>query len=603
MPENLRDKLSHVSSSPGVYLMKDVQGRVIYVGKARHLRHRLAAYFTKSKQVDVKTNVLISHIATFETVLTASEQEALILESNLIKRYRPKYNVILKDDKRYPVLRLNMKDPYPNLSIVRKIENDGALYFGPFSSAGAVHKTLKIINKTFKLRKCKNDTFRQRSRPCLHYQMNQCLAPCCMDVDETVYQKMLKEVVLLLNGRATDVLKNIKSDMLTAAAHQKFEMAAQLRDKMFALERIIEKQVAVTSEMSDRDVIAFAQNEHWSVITLLAIRNGYLLGTRHFEFTETISSAAESIEDFVKQYYEKPSFLPKEILIQEKIESAELIERWLKNLHDKRVYITVPQRGEKANLVKMAHQNADNRLKEIVAAALSDQALLRRLKHRLKLTSLPKRIECVDNSNVFGSHPVAGIVVFENGKPLKSAYRKYSLQQMSGPDDYAAMAEVLSRRFGPATSSTAYPDLLMVDGGKGQLNIAHSILRSLQISDKPDILAIAKSKENDVNVLDKIYLPGRANPVVFGKETDLLLFLQRIRDESHRFAIGFHRKKRQASATKSVLDTIPGVGKKRKKQLLKHFGSLKKIREATLEDIFGLPGFNKSVAVAIKKKL
>jgi excinuclease ABC subunit C len=603
MPENLRDKLTHVSSSPGVYLMKDMKGKVIYVGKARNLKNRLSAYFQKSTQPDKKTNVLISHIETFETVLTATEQEALILESNLIKRYRPKYNVILKDDKRYPVLRMNMSDPYPNLSIVRKIENDNALYFGPFSSASAVHKTIKFINKTFKLRKCRHDTFRQKTRPCLHYQMNQCLAPCCMDVDRNIYQKIVKEVTFILNGRATDLIKNIKADMLTASSHHKFEVAAQLRDKMFALEKIIEKQVAITTDLIDRDIIALGQNDHWSVITLLVVRNGYLLGSRHFEFTETISNIPDSIEDFIKQYYEKSSFIPKEILIPEKIESAILIENWLKATHEKKVRIIVPQRGEKTNLVKMARQNADNRLKEIVAAALSDQALLRRLKHRLKLASFPKRIECVDNSNVFGSHPVAGIVVFENGKPLKSAYRKYSLKKVTGPDDYASMAEVLSRRFGPKTSPTTYPDLLMLDGGKGQLNIALSILKSLRISKEMDILAIAKSKEKNVDVLDKIFLPGRANPIIFRKETDLLLFLQRVRDESHRFAIAFHRKQRQTSATQSILDTIPGVGKKRKQQLLKHFGSIKKIKVATLEEISGLPGFNKNVATAIKEKL
>ncbi len=600
--KNLRNKLRHVSSAPGVYLMKNAQGKVIYVGKARSLKKRLSSYFIKSSQPDIKTEVLINHIKTFEILLTATEQEALILESNLIKKYRPKYNVILKDDKRYPVLRINVNDAYPTLSVVRKILNDGALYFGPFSSAGTVQHTIKIINKTFKLRKCKHSELKQRIRPCLHCQMNRCLAPCCREVDPEAYHKMVKEVIHLLNGGTTDLIKNIKGEMLTAAKQQNFELAAHLRDKMFALEKIREKQVVVTTDMTDRDILAVAYKEHWSVITLMVVRNGCLIGSRHYEFTDNISTPEESLEAFIKQYYNTSPFAPKEILIPCQIDSKALIEAWLKSKHGKSTRIIIPQRGEKARLVKLALQNARSRTEEIVAAALSDQALIGRLKHHLNLPRLPKRIECVDNSNVSGTHPVAGIVVFENARPLKSDYRKYSLKQVMGPDDYASMEEVLSRRFSTKTTGSPRPDLLIVDGGKGQLNVALDVLQNLNITDIP-IVAIAKTKGEKTNDYDKIYLPCRSNPVPFTKENDLILFLQRIRDEAHRFAISFHRKKRGKRATHSILDTIPGVGNKRRQQLLQHFGSVDKVRMAPLEEICGLPGLNKNIAKIIKKTL
>jgi excinuclease ABC subunit C len=599
----LREKLMQVSKGPGIYLMKDAQGAVIYVGKARSLKSRLASYFVPQDKATIKTAVLVAKIASFDTIVTATEQEALILESNLIKRYRPRYNVILKDDKRYPVLRLDTTSPYPNLTIVRKMAKDGALYFGPYSSAKAVHQTIKLINKTFKLRKCRQSKFSNRSRPCLQYQMGQCLGPCCLKVDTAIYDEMVREVILLLSGRAPDLIRKIKKEMLAAAEAQAFEQAALLRDKMFSIQHVTEKQVVVTQDQKDRDVLAIARSKTVSVITLLIIRSGYLIGYRHFEFRETIAPDDEMASGFIRQYYEQAQQVPGELLLPLQIEDSPLLEDWLEKFKGKRIHILFPQRGEKVRLVAMAQQNAENRLKEIRSAAIGEQELLYRLQKRLGLKQLPVRIECFDNSNTYGTNPVSGQVVFENAKPKKSDYRTYKIGTVSEPDDYASMAEVLGRRFARTEPAAPLPDLLIVDGGKGQLNIASSVIASLGLEGKFDILGIAKKDEKKGEAHDKIFLPGRANPVSFGREGELLLFLQRIRDESHRFAISFHRRQRRVAALHSELDVIPGIGKKRKLALLKQFGGIKEIRDASIEDLLSVPGMNQLAAEAVKKGL
>jgi excinuclease ABC subunit C len=601
--ESLREKLLQVSKGPGVYLMKDAEGSVIYVGKARNLKSRLGSYFVNQDRADVKTGILVTKIVTFDTIVTATEQEALILESNLIKRYRPRYNVILKDDKRYPVLRLDTASPFPNLAVVRKMAKDGALYFGPYSSAKAVHQTVKFINKTFTLRKCNKSKFNNRSRPCLRYQMGQCLGPCCLKVDKTVYDDMVREVILLLSGRTPDLIRKIKKEMLDAAAAQDFEQAALLRDKMFSIEHITEKQVVVTHDLKDRDVLAMARSNDLSVITLLTLRSGYLIGYRHFEFRETIVTDEELASGFIRQYYEETQQMPGELLLPLQIEDAALLEGWLEKLKGTSIHILFPQRGEKVRLVAMARQNAENRLKEIRSAAVGERDLLHRLQKRLSLKQLPVRIECFDNSNIFGANPVAGKVVYENSKPKKRHYRTYKIRSVSDPDDYASMAEVLGRRFGQTETNEPLPDLLMVDGGKGQLNIACKVIASLGLEGKFDILGIAKKDEKKGEAHDKIFVPGRANPISFGREGDLLLFLQRIRDESHRFAISFHRRQRWSEAFHSKLDSIPGIGNKRKQALLKYFGGIDKIRHASIEELLFVPGMNRSSAEAVKNAL
>ena len=602
MPTSLNDKLSGTPNDPGVYIMKDAEGKVIYVGKAKNLKKRLSSYFKQSGQTDLKTSVLVKNVSSFDTIITITEKEALILESNLIKQYRPKYNVILKDDKRYPSLRLDIKSQYPGLNIVRKIEKNGAQYFGPFSSSQAVRQTLKIINKTFKLRKCKTKNFKKKLRPCLNYQIGACLAPCFLDVDNKTYNEIIKEVILFLKGRTPELINKIKKQMTSAAKDQDYESAAVLRDKIFALEKILEKQVAVTTDFKDRDVIAIADSPEILLIALLFVRGGYLLGKRCFSFKKTISTKAEMVSAFIRQYYENTHFVPQEVLVPIPLEDTCLLEDWLTIINQKKVRILYPGRGEKAQLINIAAHNAQNSLKDLMASIAAEKDISVRLQKRLRMEKMPERIECFDNSNISGTEPVAGMVVFENGKPNKSLYRKYKIKTVNKQNDYAYMAEILTRRYGKGEKSRPYPDLLVLDGGKGHLNIAVLIIKKFKLEKNFEIIAIAKKDVNKGEKNDKIYQPGRANPVNFGREGDLLLFLQKVRDEAHRFAISFHRKRRNKKSIRSILDTVPGIGKKRKEILLKHFGTIDKIRKASLEELISLPGINRKIAEELKKQ-
>jgi excinuclease ABC subunit C len=600
---DIQQKLTRVSGEPGVYLMKDTAGAIIYVGKARNLKKRLASYFKNSGQLDIKVNILVKKVKDFETVITRTEKEALILESNLIKRYKPRYNVVLKDDKRYPSLRIDLNENYPNFSIVRKIGQDDALYFGPFASAYAVRETLRIINKTFKLRKCKAKDFKTRTRPCLHCQMEGCLAPCCLDVDPAVYQEQVNEAIMFLRGRTPSLIRKVKKQMTACAQAQEFERAARLRDKIYSLERTIEKQIVVTTDFKDRDVFAIARATECSVITVLSVRGGFLSGTRHYDFSEVISTGPEMIAAFMRQYYERHAFIPDELLIPFDLADADLTEEWLRSAKKKKVAILRPKRGEKVHLVNLAEHNAQNELKNLIASRSAEMDLLLRLQKKLKMRQLPQRIECFDNSNISGTEPVAGMVVFEKARAKKALYRKYRIRTVSGHDDYAYMKEVLERRFGKGEASKPYPDLLMVDGGKGQLNIALAVIKDLDLTGEFELIGIAKKDETKGETRDKIFKPARANPLGFGREGDLLLFLQRIRDEAHRFAITYHRKRRKKRTLQSALDSIPGVGKKRKVILLQHFKSIRNIRAADLEQICALPGFNRKVAESVQKAL
>jgi excinuclease ABC subunit C len=603
-PENVvYEKFTSVTVDPGVYLMKDEFGEIIYIGKARNLKKRLASYFKNSGQQDIKAHILVNKICDLETIITRTEKEALILESNLIKRHKPRYNVVLKDDKRYPSLRIDLNEKYPNFAIVRKIGQDDALYFGPFASAHAVRETLRTINKTFKLRKCKAKDFKTRTRPCLHCQMEGCLAPCCLDVNPDVYQEQVTEAIMFLKGQTPNLIRKVKEQMAASAESQEFERAARLRDKIYSLERTIEKQIAVTTDFKDRDIFAVARSEACSVVTVLSVRSGFLTGTRHYDFPEVISTENEMVGAFIRQYYERIPFIPDELLVSTELEDADLIEDWLKGLKKKKVSILHPQRGEKMRLVSMAERNAHNELKNLVASRSAEMDLLLRIKKKLKLSRLPERIECFDNSNISGTAPVAAMVVFEKARARNALYRKYRIKTVSEHDDYAYMQEVLTRRFGKGEASKPYPDLLMVDGGKGQLNIAVAVIKELNLAGLFDIIGIAKKDEARGETRDKIFKPARANPMGFGREEDLLLFLQRIRDEAHRFAISFHRARRQKISLHSALDAIPGVGQKRKAILLQHFKSVNNIRAAGIEEIRALPGFNHKVAESIQKAL
>ena len=601
MKPEVYQQFRNAVSQPGVYLMRDADSQVIYVGKAGSLRKRLSAYLRPPERLDPKTRVLVSKINHVETVITGSDKEALILESTLIKRYRPRYNVILKDDKRYPSLNLNRKKPFPRLKIVRRIQKDGTLYFGPFSSAGAVRQALKVVNKAFKLRKCSRRDFLSRTRPCLHYQMQNCLGPCCMDVSTVEYNQMVEEVILFLKGRTPQLIQRLRLQMQAASDALAYEQAAAIRDRIFALEKTLEKQVAVTTDFRDRDAFAAAISEQGSLVTMLVIRGGFLQGTRHFVFTSALATEDELLSASVFQYYEKAPFIPAEVLLSSRVQEVGLLESRLRQLSGRRIVLRVPQRGEKAKLMQMALENAAGKLAQINADLAANRNLLQRLQKRLQLPVLPRRIECIDNSSMGGEDAVSAMVVFEDGRPRRSLYRRYRIKS-TGPDDYAYMAEVLKRRYARATDSPP-PDLLMVDGGKGQLNVALAVLDEINLDMPPAVVAIAKKEPRRGVAEDRIFKAGRRNPMGFGKDYDLLLFLQQIRNEAHRTAVSFHRRRHRKSSLHSALDDVPGIGPKRKQALLNHFGGIQKIKAASLEELSGLPGMNRLAAQKVREAL
>lgn len=594
----LRQRLAEVPDDPGVYLMRGENDRILYVGKAKSLRKRVATYFLKSDHSDPKTRVLVKKIRNFDTIVTRTEKEALLLESNLIKRHRPRYNVVLKDDKRYPALKLDIRHEFPNLTIVRKIAEDGALYFGPFASAHAVRETLRVINRTFKLRKCKNREFANRTRPCLHHQMGACMGPCVGLVDKKTYGGVVNEVILFLKGRTPELIRKIKKEMENAVAAQEFERAAVLRDKMFALGKTLEYQTVVTADLKDRDVLALARTPGTAVVTLQTIRGGYLQGSRNFHFPETLESDAEFMAGFLRQYYETAQFIPREILTTPCPDEKTMLEEWFGSQLQVKLGIRCPKRGEKRKLINSALRNAEQALAEFRAAAAGEKSMLLRLQQRLNLSAPPERIECYDNSNLAGDALVGARVVFEGIRPAKAHYRTYRIEGVMSPDDYAAMDQVLRRRF-KASSNESLPDLIMVDGGKGQLNIALAVIRDLGLEGQFGIIGIAKRDTDRGETEDKVYLPKRSNPVNLTRDPDLMLFLQRVRDEAHRFAISAHRKRRARSFLNSELDEIPGVGPKRKALLISRFGSLHQLRKASPEALSGLPGISRRTANAI----
>ncbi|MGD8833591.1 MAG: excinuclease ABC subunit UvrC [Desulfobacteraceae bacterium] len=592
-----------LSCAPGVYLFKDRQGKILYVGKAKNLNKRVRSYFQPGRPHDAKTTVMVSKIDSLETVITHTEQEALILESNLIKQHRPRYNIQLKDDKRYPFLRLNLTQSYPNLNIVRKIKDDGARYFGPYASSASVRQTLKFIHKTFRLRKCRAKTFASRTRPCLNYQMGLCLGPCCKDVDPKQYAEIVDEVTSFLRGRTPVLVRKIEREMISAADQQDYEKAAMLRDKMVALKKTVEKQVCVTTDLKDRDVISLVADDHICVFAMLSVRGGYLLGGRQFVFDAAAGHVNDRMSLFLRQLYSGKQEIPAQVLVDHLPDDYTLIESYLSDNRGLKVKLIKPQRGEKARLIEMARQNAKRGLNEQIAYLATHRDLLGRIKNRLTMDELPKRIECFDNSNLAGTLPVSAMVVFEHGEPKQQFYRHYKITQSGKSDDYGHMAEVLSRRFKDCQKRSPLPDLLLVDGGKGQLNVALAVLHGLGLAGQFAVAGIAKKDETRGDETDKIYIPQRANPVNLSKDPDVLLFLQRIRDEAHRFAITYQRRRREKSSVQSVLDQVDGVGPKRKRSLLQHFGSIKKIKSATVEELCQSPGISQSLAQTIVAQL
>ena len=603
MTDIIQEKYQAAPHQPGVYLMKDAKGKILYVGKAKSLKKRLASYFVKKQNHDPKTAALIELIKDFDTLTTASDHEAFILESNLIKEHNPKYNVILKDGKNYPLLRIDMNESYPAIQKVRKIKKDKALYFGPYSSAASVNRTLKQIQKIFRLRKCKQTQFKNRSRPCLNYQIKACLGLCCNAVPEEEYRKTVQDAVLFLKGKSGQVVKKLKIEMKEYAVKQEFEKAAQLRDTMFAIENVMERQSVVSPDLKDRDVMALAAAKGRAVVTVLVIRSGRLIDTAHYHLELGFKEPLEILSAFVDQYYRDNVFLPSFILLNQEIDNTEMIEQMLTVKKGKKVVISVPVRGEKRRLKEMAMINAQRELDKRLQKEEEERAAILMLKDLLQMEQLPERIECFDNSNLAGQDPVSGMVVFKNGRPFKEGYRKFIIRDQDIQDDYAYMYQVLERRFLKDTDEMPFPDLLVVDGGKGQLGMAMAVLKDLKLEGRFCVAGLAKKNEAKGETHDKIYIPNRSNPLNTNPSLKALYLLQQVRDEAHRFAITFQRRRREKRSETSVLDSVPGIGPKKRQMLLRHFKGIARIKGASLEEIAELPGMNEDLAHAVKQVL
>lgn len=600
---SVMEKYQQVPHSPGVYIMKDAAGKRIYVGKAVDLKKRLSSYFIKKQNHDPKTAALLEMIKDFDIVITSSGHEAFILESNLIKEYSPKYNIILKDGKNYPLLRIDMNEAYPAIVRVRTIKNDKALYFGPYSSSHSMNQILQQIQKIFRLRKCKDTQFKNRSRPCLNFQIKACLGLCCNAVSSEEYKKQVKDAILFLKGRSDQVAKKLKARMMAYSEHLEYEKAAQMRDCLTAVERIMERQVVVSPDMKDRDVIAVAAQKGRAVVTVMQVRTGYLIDTAHYPFDLGFKEPDEILSAFCEQYYKHAGFLPNVILLGQPIENLVLLEQIFTEKKGRKVTLYVPERGEKKRLIEMARVNSLRELEKRLAREEEQRAAISMLKDLLGMDHLPERIECYDNSNLSGQDPVSSMVVFKDGQPYKKGYRKFIVRDIDFQDDYAYMYQVLERRFSKMSSQMPYPDLLVVDGGKGQLGMAVAVLKDLGIDHSFTVVGLAKKNEANKETEDKIYIPGRSNPLNITQSKKALHLLQQVRDEAHRFAITFQRKRREKRAGLSVLDTIPGIGPKKKKALLNHFKGVSKIKSASVEQIADVDGMTFSLAQTLLNAL
>lgn len=606
------EKLKNLPDHPGVYLMKDEAGDVIYVGKAVSLKNRVRQYFQSSRNHSPKIRIMVSQIRDFEYILTDSELEALILECNLIKKYKPKYNVLLKDDKTYPYIMVTTEEEYPRVVVTRRVNKDKNRYFGPYTSARAVRETIELMRRIFPIRSC-NKAVKEgvrEGRPCLYFHINQCLGPCQGNVSKAEYQAMVKEICKFLDGKHDDLLEDLRIKMSEAANNLEFEKAARYRDRIYAIERVMENQkVVYASSAEDMDVIAFAQGEGNTVAQVFFVRNGKLIGSERFVLDDTRDTELkEIISSFIKQFYIMSSYIPKVILVQDDIEDADVVMKWLSEKRGSRVYIHAPKKGDKKELVDMAFNNAQDALRNLEDKLKREETrtfgAAKQLAEYLGLDKVPYRIEAFDISNIQGTESVASMVVFEGGKPKNSDYRRFKIKVVEGPNDFASMAEVIERRFkrgieeleelkkqGKSPEDGKFsrmPDLVLIDGGKGQLNIAVSVLRRLGLVDIP-VISLAKR-------LEEVYVEGKSEPVDIPKSSDALHLLQRIRDEAHRFAISYHRNLREKNSLRSILEDIPGIGPKRRAALLKCFGTLEAIRNATVEELASVEGMNMRAA-------
>lgn len=618
-PQNVQDILNNLPTKPGVYLHKDGRGNVIYVGKAINLRNRVRSYF-HSNVDSLKTQRLRREIADIEIITTASELEALLLEMTLIKKYRPRFNVHLKDDKRYPYIKVHWADPFPKVTVTRRMVRDGARYFGPYTSMWAVHETLDMLRKIFPYLTCDRIITGNDERACLYYDIKLCNAPCIGAVSQAQYRDVIQQLMDFLNGKSDHIVKEVEAKMARAAENLNFEKAADYRDQLRAIDKVVAKQKVIAAANTDQDVIAFARDQGDACVQVFFIRHGKLIGREYFLLDGTEGeSDPEVMQEFLTQFYDEAAHIPREVLLPHEVPEAKIIEEWLRQKRSTKVTLQVPRRGKKKELVEMAVTNAADTLATLRQQWANDRSkhveAINELQEALDLPAPPSRIECYDISHTQGAQTVGSMVVFVQGAPRKSDYRRFNVQTV-GNDDYGAMKEVLTRRFqrykaslagelhdpsqiGKIKKETAWsilPDLLIVDGGKGQLAMAREVLAAFDLQDEVPLAALAKQEE-------ELFVPGRLDSIRLPRRSESLYLVQRVRDEAHRFANTGHRKRRAKVGTASILDSIPGVGPKRRKTLLDHFGSLDGIRKATLEEIASVPGIPVDVAESVKAHL
>jgi len=590
--------LKSIPHSPGVYLMIDASSAVIYVGKAKDLVKRLASYVHFSGPSYSKTAVMISHVKKADILITRTEKEALILESSLIKRHHPKYNVILRDDKSFPLIKVTIQEEWPRVFMTRRKKKDGARYFGPYSSVSSMWATLKLLSSLFPLRRCKGAVLKPRKRPCLNHQMNRCLAPCAGKADHDSYMAMVEKVIMFLDGRNKNLLANLKDDMKQASENLEFERAAALRDQVAAINRTLEKQLVVTHTGRDKDVFGFFRHGASVCTVLLYIREGTIKGSRRFFLKDPYGDDPAILSQMIKQIYDEKSPPPPEILLPASIEDQQLLSERFSDIVERKVSLSVPQRGDRFNLIKMANSNAQQFFEEKDRKAESWQTLAEAMVKKLHLPAAPEIIECLDISNISGTHAVGSLIRFSHGEPDKKWYRHYKITTVTGPDDYGMMKEVIYRRFKRAIEDQDLPDLFVVDGGRGQLGIAMAAAQDLDLASSLNLLGIAKER---VDEGEKLYKPGRKNPIILPAHNPVLLYLMRIRDEAHRFGITFHRSLRRKSTLTSRLDKIPGVGPTKRKKLLTSLGSISKISQASVEELQSVEGIGLELANKIRR--
>lgn len=614
--EHLQGILATLPLKPGCYIYKNTEGTVIYVGKAVNLRNRVRSYFHSNPDQDFKTRQLVAHIADIEWIVVGSELEALILEMNLIKKHRPRYNIRLKDDKRYPYIKVHWADPFPKVTVTRAMVKDGSRYFGPYTSAWAVYQTLDVLRRIFPYLTCDREITGQDARPCLYYDIKLCSGPCIGAIKQAAYRQMIDDLCQFLEGRTDPIVTRLKCEMDEAAENLLFERAAALRDQIHAIEKVVEKQKVISNDQLDSDVIAMARSNGEACVQVFFIRGGKMIGREYYILEGAQDEPdAEVIAEFIKQFYDEAASIPNQVLLPQEVEEAQIISQWMRQKRGgPKVELTVPREGTPQELIQMATENAVETLRSLKAQWETDtnrqSEALAEIQQALQLKEPPNRIECYDISNIQGTAAVGSMIVFEQGVPHKSLYRRFNIKSVNGPDDFASMEEVLTRRLRRWQSTqeettpgakidpsfAILPDLLIVDGGKGQLGRAVTVLERFNLLDRVPVAGLAKQQE-------EFFIPGQKTSIMLPRHSQGLYLVQRIRDEAHRFAITAHRNKRSKAGLASRLDAVSGIGPARRKALLQKFGSIDGILSASVEELTSIKGITESLAMALKSQL